>query len=98
MKHLAVVVWFAPAFLQAADPNMTSQERTQLVQYLKDSQKEFLTAVTTLSDDQWKWKPAPERWSVGECAEHIVLAEGLLWESAQKALKNPATADWDKQT
>src|SRR5947208_3358954 len=79
MKLAVLAACLAPVCLQAADPHMTPQERTQLVQYLKDSQKEFLAAVLNLSDEQWKWKPAPERWSVGECAEHILLAEGLLF-------------------
>ncbi len=77
---------------------MTADERAQLIQYLKDSQAEFVKAVSNLSDDQWKWKPAPERWSVGECAEHIMLAEGLLFARAQVAIKNPATADWETAT
>ncbi len=94
----AAVVCLLPAFVHAADPNMTSQERSQLVQYLKDSQKEFLAAVSNLSDEQWKWKPAPERWSVGECAEHIVLSEGMLFAKAEEALKNPPSSDWEAKT
>jgi hypothetical protein len=98
MKLAAVVLCLTPALVQAADANMSVQERAQLVQFLKDGQKEFLAAVSGLSDEQWKWKPAPERWSVGECAEHIVLAEGMLWAKMQEALHNPASADWEKQT
>jgi hypothetical protein len=96
MKLAVLALCLAPAY--GADANMTAQERTQLVQFLKDGQKEFLTAVSSVSDDQWKWKPAPERWSVGETAEHIALAEGMLWEKMQEALKNPASPDWEKQT
>src|SRR5579871_3534053 len=98
MKFAAVVLCFAPAFVQAADPNMTAQERAQLVQWLQDSRKEFLAAVTGLTDEQWKWKPTPARWSVGECAEHILLSEGMLFAKAQEALKNPPSADWDEKT
>lgn len=82
----------------AADPHMTPQERSQLIQDLKDSQKEFVAAVSSLSDDQWKWKPAPARWSVGECAEHILLSESALFAKVQEALKNPASADWETRT
>ncbi len=93
-----LMLCFSAALLPAADPNITAQERTQLVQLLKDSQKEFVQAVSNLSDDQWKWKPAPERWSVGECAEHIVLSEAALFSKAQGALKNPADPDWERKT
>jgi hypothetical protein len=84
--------------LRAADPHMTAPERAQLIQDLKDGRKEFLDAVSGLSDEQWKWKPAPERWSVGEVAEHILLAEGSLWDKMQEALKNPADPEWEKKT
>ena len=98
MKLAVIALCFAPALVSAADAHMTPQERTQLVQYLHDSQKEFLAAVSNLSDEQWKWKPAPERWSVGECAEHIVLSEGALFGFMQTALKNPPSEDWEAKT
>jgi hypothetical protein len=98
MKLAAALLGLAPAFAFATDPHMTSDERAQLVQFLKDSQKEFLAAVTNLSDEQWKWKPAPERWSVGECAEHILLSEGALFSKMQEALKNPESDDWEAKT
>jgi len=97
MKSAAVFL-IAYAYAQAADAHMSSQERTQLVQLLRDSQKEFVAAVSNLSDEQWKWKPAPERWSVGECAEHILLSEGALFDKMQEALKNPPSDDWDAKT
>ena len=84
--------------VRAADPHMTAMERAQLIQDLKDGQKEFLAAVKGLTDEQWRWKPTPERWSVGEVAEHIMLAEGMLWAKMQEALKNPADPDWEKKT
>jgi hypothetical protein len=82
----------------AADATITVKERAQLIQLLEDSRKEFIAEVSHLSDEQWRWKPTPERWSVGECAEHIMLAEALLFGSAQQALKNPADPDWETKT
>ena len=102
MKILASIACFAALISApnsfAADPNITPQERAQLVQLLKDSQSEFLHAVTGVTDEQWKWKPAPERWSVGEVAEHILLAEGMLFAKMQEAIGNPASPDWDTKT
>ena len=98
MKLTVLAVCLSPALLSAADAHMTTQERAQLIQNLKDSQKEFVAAVSGLTDEQWKWKPAPERWSVGECAEHILLAEGSLFGKMQEALHNPPTPDWDTKT
>ncbi|HLW76806.1 MAG TPA: DinB family protein [Bryobacteraceae bacterium] len=98
MKKMIAIFLAAAAGALASDPHMTAQEKTQLIQYLKDSRAEFVKAVANLSDDQWKWKPAPERWSVGECSEHILLAEGMLFARAEVAIKNPASPDWEERT
>ena len=65
--------------LRAADSHMSTEERTQVLKWLDESHQEFLAAIAGVSDAQWKWKSAPEQWSVGETAEHIVLAEALLF-------------------
>lgn len=38
----------------------------------------FQNEVDGLSEAQWRFKPAPDRWSVAECAQHIVLSEDFL--------------------
>ncbi|HLK68300.1 MAG TPA: DinB family protein [Bryobacteraceae bacterium] len=84
--------------LSAADPQISAAERTQLLKWLDESHAEFFAAIDGVSDEQWKWKPAPERWSVGETAEHIVLAEALLLDFARKAMAAPPNPDWEEQT
>src|ERR1700722_12838348 len=84
--------------LCAADAHMTAEERVKLIGYLEDSRKEFLAAIDGVSEAQWKWKPAPERWSVGETAEHIVLAEAMLFGFVQKAIAAPPNPAWEEKT
>jgi len=96
MKWLLLPLLALP--LYPADAHMTAAERTQLLQWLDESHKEFFAAIDAVSDAQWKWKPAPERWSVGETAEHIVLAEAMLFDSAQKAMSAPVNPAWETQT
>lgn len=84
--------------LSAADPHMTQEERDKVIRLLKQSQEEFLGYIDGLSEAQWTFKAAPDRWSIGETAEHIVLAEGLLFASVQKALASPPNPDWQAQT
>ena len=38
---------------------------------------------------QAKFKPAPDRWSILECAEHIAQAEQLLFADAINGLNLP---------
>ena len=87
-----------PALAQQPDPKMTKEERAKLIQWLNDSQAETIAAVEKLSDAQWNWKAAPERWSVAECVEHIMLAESTLMGAAQRALAAPVNPDWVEKT
>lgn len=84
--------------LVAADPHMTAEERTKVLGWLTASRQEFLAAIDHVSDAQWKWKPAPERWSVGEVAEHVVLAEAGQFANVKKALAAAASPDWEQKT
>jgi phosphopantothenoylcysteine synthetase/decarboxylase len=77
---------------------MTPEDRSKVLNWLNESHKEFFAAIDGVSEEQWKWKPAPERWSVGETAEHIVLAEALLFDSVKKAVASPANPDWEEKT
>jgi len=84
--------------LSAADTHITAEERMKVIGYLEESRKEFLAAIDGVTAEQWKWKPAPERWSVGETAEHIVLAEALLFGNVQKAIASPPNPAWEEKT
>jgi DinB family protein len=92
----AVLVLPVPATAQtSSDPKMTRSERAELIELLNKSEKEFLQAVEGLTDEQWAFKPGPDRWSVAECAEHIVLAEALLFETATKSLTAASDEKWE---
>lgn len=52
----------------------------------------FLDAINGLSDAQWKFKPAPDRWSIAEIAEHLILTEDALMGWTKKVLDTPAVA------
>jgi hypothetical protein len=98
MRRLALLSLIACLPLCAADAHITAEERTKVLNWLEESRKEFLAAIDGLSEEQWKWKPAPERWSVGETAEHIVLAEAGLFGNVQKAVAAPANPAWEEKT
>jgi len=98
MKRLALLSLISCFGLYAADAHMTSEDRTKVLHWLEESHQEFLASIDGVSEEQWKWKPAPERWSVGETAEHIVLAEAMLFENVRKAMSSPTNPAWEEQT
>ena len=73
-----------------AASEISSQERTKLVQYLTTTRDQVLAESAKLSDEQWKFKPGPDRWSVGEVVEHLALAENFIFDAEQKAMAGPA--------
>ncbi len=74
-----------------ADHTLSQAERDQAVAELESSRKAFLEATSGLSEAQWNFKPAPDRWSVAECAEHIGVTEAFILKLiTEQALKGPA--------
>lgn len=77
----------APAVSTASE--LSAQERAKLVQYLTSTRDQVLAESAKLSDEQWAFKPGPDRWSVGEVVEHLALAEAFLWDLQQKMIAAP---------
>jgi hypothetical protein len=86
------------SLLLSADARMTQNERVKVLTWLEDSRKEFLTAIDGVTNEQWKWKPSPDRWSVGEVAEHIVLAEAAVFGNVKRAIASPPNLAWEDKT
>jgi hypothetical protein len=82
----------------SSDPRLTADERTNAIKLLKESEKEFLGLVENLTDEQWNFKPSLFKWSVGQTAEHIALAEGLLFGVVQQSLASKPNPDWETKT
>src|ERR1700692_3944121 len=97
MKRIALLAMVCLP-IGATHAHMTGEERSKVINWLEESRKEFLAAIDGVTEEQWKWKPAPERWSVGETAEHIVLAEAALFGNCQKAIAAPANPAWEEKT
>ena len=77
---------------------MTSEERAYVAQLLKDSLTEYLRHIESVSEAQWNWKSVPDRWSIGETSEHIMLNEAFLFGVIQRALQSPPDPDWQSKT
>jgi hypothetical protein len=74
--------------------SLTKEDRAKGLAYLEKTRAAVLAATKGLSEAQWKYKPAPERWSVAETFEHIASAEDFLRAMVvDKAMKGPARAE-----
>ena len=84
----------APKTSAAESSALTKADRDRAVDYLKETQTEFLASIAGLSDAQWKFKATPDRWSIAEVAEHITVAEETIWKLvSEKIMKSPAAPE-----
>jgi hypothetical protein len=94
---LSILFLFIPLALlaQAADakPAVDAKPKDMkfLENYLKQTKQDFLKSIKGLSEAQWKFKAAPDRWSIAEAAEHITLSEEFISGNIkEKVMKAPA--------
>jgi hypothetical protein len=63
---------------------LTESEKKEGLAQLDRTRAGVIEATKGLSEAQWKFKPAPDRWSVAEVVEHIALSEDMLFENTTK--------------
>jgi DinB superfamily len=65
--------------------------RTEIVDKLEHSRREFIAAVDGLSESEATAHPDPQRWSVLDCVEHVTTVEErfLGWLEAAEKLNVP---------
>jgi hypothetical protein len=79
-------------------PYLSDGERAELLRLFDESENLLLRLLAGVSDAQWSFKPAPDRWSVGECAEHMVRSNEYLYDAAKAGLARAADPDWFEKT
>src|SRR6516225_2858914 len=88
----------ATAFLTGQ--KLTHQEWEQGRLFLQQSQNSVVGATKGLSAEQWKFKPAPDRWSIAENLDHIVIVQervlGPILDQLANAPAPPADRDYQQ--
>jgi hypothetical protein len=98
MICLAMTSALAQTATQAAPTTLTADERTAALQQFQTTHDNFLKSIAGLSQKQWTFKLAPDRWSVAEVAEHIAVSEStLLGLVQQRIMQSPATPEKREQ-
>jgi hypothetical protein len=91
VRGLVAAAVLATGLLGAsAAHEISKQERDQVVQYLTKTHDQVISESASLTDAQWNFKPAPDRWSVGEVVEHLALAEAFIFDLQQKTMAGEA--------
>jgi hypothetical protein len=79
---------------EAPSKPLTPEERETALKSLQATHDAFLQSIAGLSEKQWTFKPAPDRWSVAEVSEHIAVSESTIFGLVQsKFMTGPATPE-----
>jgi len=68
-------------------PSLTHIELQQSLGTLADTGRSLDALLATLDDAQVRWKPAADRWSVGECVEHMAMTTEKLLPILRAAIE-----------
>jgi len=100
MKKLFIPVGalFAMSFISAPKTEILMPVRSEisvkeaikvdLKEYFKETRKTIEDHINGLSKEQMSFKPAPNRWSVSQCLEHIIKTEKLLFGMTKTTLNS----------
>jgi DinB superfamily len=73
---------------------MTALQATDIdlaLEYFDQTRRRVLEVTTGLSGAQWRFKPAPDRWSIAEILEHMVIVqERVLGPIREQLAQAPA--------
>lgn len=68
---------------------MTEAERNRLLSHLQMTATWLPDEVAGLSPAQLNFRPAPDKWTIAEAVEHLVIVEPTYWKLLQDGLSRP---------
>jgi hypothetical protein len=78
-----------PVAVKTQDVSQADKDRA--LAYLESTKKGVVEATKGLSDAQWNFKAAPDRWSIAEVMEHLAAAEDMIrGMNQEQVMKSPA--------
>ncbi len=80
--HIALLLIIGAAAASAQE--VTAAEKQHALQYLESTKASVLEATRGLSEAQWNFKSAPDRWSVAQVMEHIAASEDFIRDNLLK--------------
>src|SRR5881394_1608735 len=96
-RNLGVLVAILSLAASAWAQSLTQADRDRAIKYLESTTQGVQDATAGLSQAQWNFKPAPDKWSVAEVTEHIAASEDFLramvTDQVMKAPPRPAGED-----
>jgi hypothetical protein len=71
---------------------MTQRDRDHLIAHLQMTGSWLPDEVAHLSQAQLDYRPAPDKWTIAEVVQHLVIAEPNYWKLLQNGIHRPLAA------
>jgi hypothetical protein len=84
MRTRTLPVVFILSLWLTATASTPVYDQKFLLDYMQQTRADFEKSIQGLSEAQWNFKPAPDRWSVGEVSEHITKSEKFIGDMVAK--------------
>lgn len=86
-------LFFFPLLLlfgfEVTNHDLTRKEKKFALSYLEDTRNDLVKTVAGLTEVQFNFKAAPDRWSIKECIQHIAIAETNIRHMLDSVLSQP---------
>ncbi len=92
-----ILIIFSFGFNTLESGSITKEEREFAISYYEKTQTDFLSAIEKLNSKQVNFKSDSAKWSILECAEHIVVSEEGIFGITQGTLKQPSDSSKQKE-
>lgn len=73
--------------------SITDAERKKAAEFLQQTEDGLIKSISGLSEAQLNFKPAADKWSVGECVKHIAVTEKALWQMTNGSIQAAANPE-----
>ena len=88
------LLWFlvllALANAGAAAETISDADRSYLVSHLEMTREFVIDATRGLTNEQWLFTPAPKRWSIAQCIDHLASTEEYVLRMVRERLLQAA--------
>jgi hypothetical protein len=89
MKHFVCILLAATCLLATSFAQYkpwTEKDRAYLLEHLTRSRDEIIKETRNLSPAQWSFKENPNRWSISQVVEHLVIWEIIFQREISQAI------------
>ncbi len=77
---------------------MEAGDRSRMLKMLAESRDALCSAAANVTEDQARLRPAPDKWSVLDCVEHVAITEHFMFSTvATQSTPAPPTGDRSRE-